>query len=452
MIIYIADRQGKILSSAATDLPENNNLISDKLTDELASGIKIFECTLAATDKLRETAVTGNYVLAYGSLFAIITSRFATSDKTIELYCEDAGLDLINKVVGNVTKAAKTFSGWIEATLGASSDSGWNYNYNISDSSKTLEYTSEATALERLLDILANYDAEMYFSYEIKGFKWVSRTINFVQKRGSAENEHRLYLNKEISAISEEKSIMDLATVWIVYGADNKKLASLSGYSAAAKNIDKNGHHYEVVGSEVRCTDAIDSWKSKLDTDGRIVQVKYTEYKNAADAITYAVNNMVVDTVYTYEVSLAVFPEDIECGDYVYVLDDSDDILLYARVLSWVRSETGNNECTLGDFVRVESSIADIDFTKIRIYSMQIESSNGLIGKDSVSTVLSVTVFRNGQAITEASRLSEGQLHWYEDNVLIPPTDIRISNGGFTFTTGALTTGHTYSCKLEEVE
>jgi len=452
MVIYITDRHGIVLHSVASDLPESREIISDKLTDELASGIKIFECTLIATDKIRDTAITGNYVLAYGSLFTIMTSRFDTDGGTVELYCEDAGLDLINRIAGNVAKASKTFSGWIENTLGTSASSGWTYNYNIADTSKSLEYTSESTALERLLNILANYDAEMYFSYEIHGFKWVSRTINFVQKRGSAEKEHRLYLNKEISAISEEKSIMDLATVWKVYGADNKKLEKLSGYSSATKTFDKNGHHYEVVGSEVRCTDAIDNWKSKLDTDGRIVQVKYTEYKKAADAIAYAVRSMVVDTVYYYEVKLAHFPEDIECGDYVYVLDDTDDILLYARVLSWTRSETGRNECTLGDFVRLESSIADIDFSKIRIYSMQIESSAGLIGKDSLSTVLSVTVFRNGQAITEAADLVEGELHWYEDNVLIPSSDSRISNDGFTFTTGTLTTGHTYACKLEEVE
>ena len=452
MVIYITDRHGIVLHSVASDLPESREIVSDKLADELASGVKIFECTLIATDKIRDTAITGNYVLAYGSLFTIMTSRFDTDGGTVELYCEDAGLDLINRIAGNVAKASKAFSGWIETTLGTTASSGWEYNYNIADTSKSLEYTSESTALERLLDILANYNAEMYFTYEIHGLKWVSRTINFVQKRGSAEKEHRLYLGKEVSSISEEKSIMDYANVWLVYGKDTTNLEKLSGYSSATKTFDVNGHHYEVVGSEVRCTDAINESKSKLDTDGRIVQVKYTDYSKAADAIAYAVRSMVVDTVYSYEVKLAHFPGDIQCGDYIYILDDTDNILLYARVLSWIRSETGNNEITLGDFVRLESSIADIDFTKLRIYSLQIESSSGLIGKDSLSTVLSVTVFRNGQAITEGADLTDGELHWYEDGVAISPEDSRISNDGFTFATGTLTAGHTYACRLEEVE
>lgn len=452
MVIYITDRHGVVLHNCASGLPDNDVILSEKLTDELASGVKTFECSLISTDKIRETAIPGNYILAYGSLFSIITSRFDTEDNTVEVYCEDAGLDLINKVAGTIAKTTKTFKQWIEATIGTSVASGWTYNFNIKNSSKQLDYSSESTAMERLLDILSNYDAEMFFSYEIHGFKWVSRTINFVAKRGAAENEYRLYLGKEVSSISEEKSIIDLSNVWKVYGKDKKKLENLSGYATATKSFDRKGHHYEVVGSEVRCTDSINDWKSKLDKDGRIVQVKYTEYSTAAAAISYAIRNMSVDTVYSYEVKLEYFPEGIECGDYVYVLDESDNILLYARVLGWVRSETTDNEITLGDFKRLGSSIADIDFSSIRIYTLQIESSNGLIGKDSISTVLNVTVYKNGQAITNAEAIPECQLNWYEDGVLIPATDSRISNDGFTFTTGSLTAGHTYNCRLEEVE
>lgn len=452
MVIYFTDRHSNVIASAATDLPDNSTLLSEKLTDELATGVKVFECTLTATDELRAAAVTGNYVLAYGSLFSIITSRFSTADKTIDIYCEDAGLDLINRVVGQVKKTEKTFKGWIEKTLGTSSASGWDYNYNIKNKTKELEYTSESTALERLLNILDNYDAEMYFSYEIHGFKWVSRTINFVEKRGSSEKEHRLYLGKEIASISEEMSIAELSNVWKVYGADNKKLEDLKGYSSASKTIEHKGHTFKVVGSEVRCTDVTSDWKSKYDKDGRIFRVKYTNYKEAAKAINYAVKHMKVEPEYTYEVSLAVFPDDIECGDYIYVLDASDNVLLRARVLSWTRSETGNNECTLGNFKKLESSMADIDYSNIKIYSLQIESSNGLIGKDSLSTTLTATLFMNSQAITSAEELTEGELRWYEDGAKLDKADSRISNEGFTFTTGTLTTGHTYACKFEEVE
>ena len=74
MFIYIADRQGLILATAATDLPGNKTILSDKITDTIASGVKTFECTLLMTDELREAAAAGNYVMAYDRPFMIIQS------------------------------------------------------------------------------------------------------------------------------------------------------------------------------------------------------------------------------------------------------------------------------------------------------------------------------------------------------------------------------------------
>lgn len=459
MVIYITDRNGEILETAATDLPDNHTVIDDKITDTIASGVKTFECTLQMTDELREAAVAGNYVMAYDRPFVIVRSTMTTSSRTIELYCEDAGLTFINKVVGSVKKTSKTLRGWVEATLGSEGASGWEYIFNTSENaSKTLEYTSEATALERLLDILDNYDLEMFFSYTLQGMEWVKKTINFTKKRGQSDGAHYLYIDKDIVDIRREESILGLATVWKMYGADNKKLENLSGYSSAQKAYETAKHNYQVVDSEVRCIDAIDAWKSKLETNGRIVQVIYTNYKSAAPCIAYAVRQMdkIVDPVYTYEVSFVRLPDDIECGDYVYILDAEDNILVSARVLEWSYSETKNTrEATLGDFVQLESSMADIDFSGYSIYTLAVESSNGLIGKDSLSTLLTATVYYNGTAITQADDLPAGSLHWYMDGAEItndsdPTTFPYIADDGFTLQTGTITIGHTYVCRLEE--
>ena len=459
MVIYIADRYGEILATAATDLPQNRTIIDDKLTDTIASGVKVFECSLQMNKEQRDAAVTGNYVMAYDRPFMIVQSTLTTSNNTIELYCEDAGLSFINKIVGTVKSTSKTLRGWIEATIGTEGASGWEYVFNVNEqATKTLEYTSESTALERLLDILANYDLEMFFSYSIEGMEWAKKTINFTERRGNADSAHHLYIDKDISEIRREESILNLATVWKMYGKDNKALEKLSGYSSATKTITTANHTYSVVGSEVRCTDAIDTWKSKLDTDGRIVQVKYTEYTKAANCISYAVREMdkIVDPVYTYEVSFVKLPDDLECGDYVYILDAHDEILASARVIEWSRSETKNiKEATLGDFVTLQSGIADIDFSRYSIYTLSISSSNGLTAKDSLTTSLSATVYHNGDPITSAEDLLQGELHWYVDDVEVtnnsdPTTFPYIANDGFTLQTGTITTGHTYVCRLEE--
>ena len=125
-------------------------------------------------------------------------------------------------------------------------------------------------------------------------------------------------------------------------------------------------------------------------------------------------------------------------------------------MLEWSSSESQNiREATLGDFVTLESSMADIDFTKYSIYTMSINSSNGLTGKGSLSTALSATVYHNGSAITQASDLKEGSLHWYMDGTEVtndtdPTTFPYITDDGFTLQTGAITAGHTYTCRLED--
>ena len=79
MTIYIADRLGKVLSIASTNLPKGIRIVDDLMTDEVRSGVKTLELVLAASDNnIRESASAGNYVLAEGSLFIILSSSFNT--------------------------------------------------------------------------------------------------------------------------------------------------------------------------------------------------------------------------------------------------------------------------------------------------------------------------------------------------------------------------------------
>ena len=456
MVIYFANRNSHVIATASSELPDNKTLISDNMTDDLDSGVKTYECTVIATDKLKEAAVSGNYLLADSQLYTIISDDYNNYDQTIDLYCEDAGLDLLNMICPEVAKTQKTFEQWVTSTLGSASSSGWTYNFSGLNKAtkKTLEYTSATTATERLLDIINNYNAEMYFTYNIDGFNWIKRTINFTTARGNQNDVHALYMEHDIEKIIRKRNVEDLATVWVMYGKDKKPLNKLSGYSSATKNFTQNGHKFTVSGSEVRCTDAITKWTSALDKDGRIVQRKYTEYTSASSCISYAVREMVkiVDPVINYEVSLRDIYDNAQCGDKVNVLDTHNDILLSARIIKLQKSYiTGKTNVTLGDYTALKSSKAALNIEGLaQIFSLSITSDVGLVAKDSISSVLTVTIYLNGSVITSADELPVGHLVWYEDGVEIPSSDIRIADDGFTFTTGTLTVGHTYKCVLEE--
>lgn len=455
MVIYFANRNSRVIGTASSELPENKTLITDQMTDDLTSGIKVFECTLIATDEIKEVAVSGNYLLADSQLYTIISDDYDNSDQTIKLYCEDAGLDLLNRYCPEIAKTSKTFEQWVKASIDLEA-AGWTLNFSGVNKSatKTLEYTSVSTATSRLLDIISNYNAEMYFTYSIDGFKWIRRTINFTNARGNQENVHALYMNKDIDKIVRKRNVEDLATVWYMLGKDKVRLAKLSGYSSAQKNFTRDGHKFTVTGSDVICTDAMQKWSSSLDTDGRIVQVKQTDYTDAASCIAYAIREMVkiVDPVINYEVTLRDIYDGAQCGDRVRVLDTHNNILLAARIIGMKRSFiTGQVTITLGDYTALQSSKAVLNSEMAsQIYSLSITSNNGLIGKDTISTTLSVSVYFNGRVITSAADLPTGHLVWYEDGTQVSSSDSRISDDGFTFTTGTLSTGHTYSCYLEE--
>ena len=456
MIIYIANRNSEVIATASSELPENKTLISDNMTDDLNSGVKTYECTLIATDKLKETAVSGNYLLAGSQLYTIISDDYNNLDQTIDLYCEDAGLDLLNRVCGEVPAETHTLYGWINAQLGATSVSGWTYNYSGVDKNKELklEYTSTATAMQRVLDIISNYDAEMYFTYAIDGFKWIQRTINFVSKRGNQDKVNALYMDHDVEKIVRKRNVENLATVWRMYGKDKVKLEKLSGYSSAPKSYTKDGHSFTVTGSDVICTDAASKWISKLDTDGYITQRKYSDYESATDCINYALREMVkiVDPEVNYEVTLRDLYDTAQCGDRVNILDARNEILLSARIIVLKRSYvTGKATVTLGEYVALQSSKAELIVDGLsHIYTISITSDNGLVGKDSLSTTLRVSVYLNGSVITSANELPVGHLTWYEDGTAVSSTDPRIDDDGFTFVTGTLMTGHTYKCVLED--
>lgn len=459
MVIYITNRTGDVLTLASTDLPNCALIIADNMTDEVSSGVKTYEVTLEATDAIRSYAIASNYLLADGTLYTIITSEYDNVERTVELYCEDAGLDLINRTCGSVAKTSKTFADWITNTLG--NNSGWTFRYGIDKKqAKTLEYSSDQSAIERLHNILTSYGAEMYFTYTVDGLKSITRTINFVKKRG-VKTGVSLYAGKEISVIKKKESIEELATVWKMFGKDNKVLSNLTGYASATKNYPKGTkvgsltlqHDYDVTTNYVRCKTSINKWKSTLDTDGVIMQVKYTEYANAQDAINYALREMekIVDTKTTYEATLVYLPDGLKCGDYINILDAHNAILLSARIIKLQHSYvTGLSEVELGNYATLKGSKAELNQQVSQIYTLSITSSAGLVGKNSISTDLDVSIYLNGSVILSADELPSGHIVWYEDGVLVPDTDPRISSDGFRFSTGTLTQGHTYKCVLEE--
>ena len=471
MQVYITNRDSFVLCSASNDLPEGNVIAEDRITDDVESGVKTLEMTFVSNEELREAIVAGNFILVGGTalkaedydLFQIITVKNDTTDETISIYAEDAGMELINRIVGSYQPTqAQTLENALISTLGANF-SGWSINYTIpkttSKGATNFDFTGEESALSRLQAILNIFDAEMFFSYTINGLKMVERTLNIVSRRGSNEVTHVFHYGVDVSDIVETSSIQDLATAFVLYGKDSsgntKKMSAFSDYSTySGRTITPTDpafsgsrrHSYKVSGDRVILADAPQKWGSILNSSGEIEQRKSTDYGSAKLLISYAMKELekIVETAFTYDIEFLSVPKEVNVGDKIRIVDDNRGQFLESRILSWSYSDTTDTyQMTLGNVTRLTGSKAEQKTPKVNVLS--ISSSNGIIGSGTFTTELSAVLFRSGQNITSNADLPDGErLVWYKNGV---ETTEGVSASGFVLTT-TITEATQYSCAV----
>ena len=218
MILYFADRQMNIIGQASTHLPDGLTVTKDKKTEDVSLGIAIFECTIPfehSTQKLvKRCAEVGNYLLRStgdeNEFYTIIDCETDSKKQTVYIYAEDAGMDLINEVVGEYeADKAYNIAHYIGLYIG---NSGFKIGVNeVSKDTKKLLFDNEQTASERIIKIAEEFDCEVSFSFEVKGLNVINKFINIYKERGKDVGA-QLRLNSDIDGIITTKSIANLAT------------------------------------------------------------------------------------------------------------------------------------------------------------------------------------------------------------------------------------------------
>lgn len=507
MIVYFADRNFNVISIASSELETGNVVIEDTLTDDVQTGTRTIELILNDNQDVRTNVTCGRYILCGGheadfdtkeekqfkqpeyALYQIVNVERDADKAEITIYGEDIGIDLLNKTVGSwKPETDQTITSAVDSVLG-SSHMGWNVNYNVDkkkkkDSSR-FSYESDSTALERLQSVLSIFNAEMYFSYDIDGFKAITRSINVVDHHGRKTPVHDFRMGAEISNITETASIEELATSYKLYGLNSKsaktalsKMPDYKNYSGKTYKPDdrstfdfSRNHTYKISGDQVQATDAMKKWRNELDTDGNITVVKETQYKNVKSLISYAMKELekVADVEYTYEVEFNDIPETVHTGDYIRIIDEQGQLYLKARVLKIESSETRHEyKLTLGSFKRLEGSKAEINRNAAQgadgedAILLQIDSVNGTQFKNTgVSTTLTVTIRYGDKIITKAADMLENfgsaaYLTWSEKKLgeteftALASDDSRIGDSGFYLTlgTGDVDEKSVFECEL----
>lgn len=453
--------------------------MDDLLTEEIDSGVNVFTCKISYNDSSRqelESAVkVGTFLLksggsaftdkenTYDSLYQIIETEFDTLSQELSVYAEDAGLDLLNRVVGETTFSGKT----LQQMLTSTKPGDWTLNLiGTPTGTKTITFDGDATATERINSIVNLFSCEAYYSFIIERFKITAKVINVVPKRGNQTAVHQLRLNKDIDRIVTRTSIADLATALVVTGGTPEgtdKPINLKGYSYSYTD-PSTGDVYTVDTStgQMRNTSAMKRWASVLDTDGFLFRQYSFDTTNKATLAGQARAELqkLSRADVQYEVDFVKLPEDIRIGDRINIIDDQGELYLEARLLKIETSVTGmSRKAVVGEYLLKKSGISDAVAAIAREYAAGVKngisavtisvlsSGGNVFHNTAIATTLTATVFYGEMTITTQQALEEvfgagSRLNWYA-------ADDSLAGTGFTLLVSSAATSEKYTVRLE---
>lgn len=407
MILYFADRYLNILGQASTSLPNGVKVSNDLKTDDINTGVSIFECDIPFDNTTREMVEEwtelGNYILRSSGddqeVYNIVDVEIDTKKQIVNIYAEDDGLDLINEVVGAYTATEPHPIDFYINMFTA--DSGWEIGINeVEGLTKQLSWTSEQTACARVLNIAASFNGcEISYSFDIAGLKISKKYINIHEKRGN-DNGVQLRLGKEIDKVVTTKSIANLATALKVKGGtpDNAdKPVTLLGYKY------DDGDFY-VDGELLKSRNALEKWRRYLWKDdeskqsgGHIVKY-YSDSKSLTQGVLCerAIEELktICDAEINYEADIRKLPDNVKVGDRVNIIDDAGEMYISTRILTLETSVSDQmKRAVLGEHLIKSSGI-----------SQKVADLAAEFAENSQSAARALEISNNAKAMAEAAQ------------------------------------------------
>lgn len=342
MIVYFLDRDMQVLGVASTHQPGTHQITNDKMTDELSAASKAFEFDMIYKCKNRKNAdictAPGNYILrerdGVYSRFEIVDSEEDTGRNRINVYAEDAGMDLINKTVeacvpGRAMQITEYLAPWL---TGTNIEIGIN---EISDVRKDVYWTGEQSAAKRIRECVEKFGAEMDYSFEIQGLHIIHIYLNIYAKRGTT-TYRPLRMGMEIKSITKTRSAADVVTGIVGNGntaEGSEDPITLSGYSY------DDGDYY-VSGESLLSRKASARWCRN--GQGHILDRKHYEADSQSELFGAVMADLQsrVDIETTWQAQLNYMPKGLSAGEMVRVMDEKRGIYFTARVISLTDSET----------------------------------------------------------------------------------------------------------------
>lgn len=370
MIVYFANRRMNIIGLASTELPKSIRITDDLETSDVDVGVTTLDFLVhfekGKISELQEITKIGNYVLMEdeeknSKLYTIITRELDRKERTVDIHCEDAGLDLLNEVVTqwDAPPTAKPISYYIERAV---FDSGFQIGINeIPNLTRKLSWDGEATATERLLSIATQFDnAEINYTFTVRNMTVTGKFINIYKKRGS-DTSIQLRLGRDIDNITDKETIENLITALRVTGGTQ---------DGSETPITLEGYQYDdgdiyIDGKYLKSRSGVQEWSRYLSDsgtgEGHITANYSYDTLSQSELCNRAVSHLrkFSKVEINYDVDIIDLPKSIDVGDRIDVIDADGKLYLSARILKLEKSRANKtNNATLGDFLIKDSGIS----------------------------------------------------------------------------------------------
>ncbi len=381
MILYFADRRMNILGQASTHLPHGLTVKDDLKTEDVESGVASFECRIpydkTSRADVERFAAVGNYILRSNGdeneFYTIIDSEANTRDKEVYVYAEDAGLDLLNEIVGDFEATEAHPIAWYVERFTA--DSGFEIGLNeISNLTRKLKWEGEETVTSRLASLAAQFDgSEISYSYKVEGLAVTRKIINIHKERGK-DTGVQLRLDKEVDRIVSKKSIANLATALKCTGGTPEDENTEDDIDPVP--ITLNGYKYDdgdfyTDGEFLKSRKAVQTWSryvwnkepNKLSNgEGHIVRLYEYDTLSQSELCAHAITELkkAREVEINYEIDIKELPKGVKIGDRVNVIDDAMGLYFSARILMLQTSVVDETQtATIGEYIMKDAGIAE---------------------------------------------------------------------------------------------
>lgn len=372
MIVYTCDRKMNVLGMVTNQSIAGITISNDKRTEELEYGSTVLSLDISYNNEYRSKAKdlfkVGNYLLVHFSdkddYYTIIDREDDYKNNSINLYCENCGLDLLNEVAG--AYEADTEYNIVHYINKYIYDTGFEIKINeLGDSvKKRLAFNSGETLTSRVLTIANEFEAEIDYSFEIDKLSIVHKYINIYKKRGNEDQNVEIRLNREIDNIICTESISELVTAFSMVTGDTPE-GQNDPINLINYDYDDGDIYVEKSSGWVFSRKGLENWSrylSETGTDvGHIVgtfSYSTTDKKTLCDKAVEELKKKSKPKT-EYDIELSYLPDNVKVGDTVLVSDEDGNTYFTAR-LTKIESSDTNKEVTVsfGDFETKEPTIS----------------------------------------------------------------------------------------------